>query len=131
MMRQREMLEFRTPQHPSTGSNNWGGASPMLARNIPKEALDQRYERLNMVRERDQIFPTTIGDEIFSSPAITTIGDEIFSPFKSEGRAPRRGKGLLRRLKWRPHKRSGAVQLGLNSWFPRLNSKKRWPNGWC
>ena len=35
-MRQRELLDFRTPQHPSLGTNNWGGASSLLARNITK-----------------------------------------------------------------------------------------------
>ncbi|XVF32415.1 hypothetical protein REPUB_Repub17cG0080500 [Reevesia pubescens] len=57
-MRQREVLAFRTPQHPSLGTNNWGGASPLLARDIPKESLEQRYLRLNSIRNRDEIFPT-------------------------------------------------------------------------
>lgn len=119
-MRKREMLEFRTPQQPSMWSNNWGGSSPMLARNIPKESLDQRYERLNATRECDQIFPTTIEDQIFNSPPTTTIRDEIFGTFKYKSRFNRRGKGVLRRVK-----------LGFNSWFPKMNSKRRWPNGWC
>ncbi|KAL0458289.1 UNVERIFIED_CONTAM: hypothetical protein Slati_0456100 [Sesamum latifolium] len=151
-MRQRELLEFRTPQHPSLGTNNWGGASPLLARNIPREALDQRYLRLNTVRDRDQVFPsaiiedenlsfppttTTIRDEIFSSPPPTTIGDEIFSFSKTDASkykypaTPRR-KWIFRKLMRQPHKQS--VTLGLNSgskWFPKWNSKKRWPNGWC
>ncbi|GMN48958.1 hypothetical protein TIFTF001_018138 [Ficus carica] len=49
-MRRKELVEFRTPQHPSLGTNHWGGASPMLARNIPKESLEQRYRRLNSIR---------------------------------------------------------------------------------
>ncbi|MCD7472039.1 hypothetical protein HAX54_012916 [Datura stramonium] len=54
-MRQMDLLNFRTPQHPSLGTNNWGGASPLLARNVPKESLEQRYARLN-VRTRDEVF---------------------------------------------------------------------------
>ncbi|KAI3461628.1 hypothetical protein Pfo_018291, partial [Paulownia fortunei] len=118
-MRQRELLEFRTPQHPSFGTNNWGGASPLLARSIPKESLDQRYLRLNTIRDRDQVFPsTTIENEIFSSPPTTTIGDEIFSFSKTDASkyeytaTPCR-KGLLRRLMWRPHKQS-TTTLGSN-----------------
>ncbi|KAK4573044.1 hypothetical protein RGQ29_031140 [Quercus rubra] len=38
-MRQRELLDFRTPQHPSLGTNNWGGASSF-------------YLRLNTIRTR-------------------------------------------------------------------------------
>ncbi|KAK7846792.1 hypothetical protein CFP56_007474 [Quercus suber] len=56
-MRQRELLDFRTPQHPSLGTNNRGGASPLLARNIPKESLELRYPRLNTIHTRDEIFP--------------------------------------------------------------------------
>lgn len=47
---QREILGLRTPQHPCLGTNHWGGASPMLARNVPKESLEQRYEQLNTIR---------------------------------------------------------------------------------
>ncbi|RDX71170.1 hypothetical protein CR513_49517, partial [Mucuna pruriens] len=54
--REGEVWEFRTPQHPSLGTNNWGGASPLLARNIPKESLEQKYTKLNTVRTRDEIF---------------------------------------------------------------------------
>ncbi|MED6192615.1 hypothetical protein PIB30_011684 [Stylosanthes scabra] len=55
------ILEFRTPQHPSSSSlginnNNWGGASPLLARNVPKESLEQKYTRLNNTRTVDGIF---------------------------------------------------------------------------
>ncbi|KAK1315427.1 hypothetical protein QJS10_CPA06g00265 [Acorus calamus] len=54
-MKEREFLDFQTPQHLSMGSNNWGGASPLLARNIlmdphdtqvrlPLEAWVETYE---------------------------------------------------------------------------------------
>ncbi|EYU17908.1 hypothetical protein ABFS82_14G204100 [Erythranthe guttata] len=143
-MRQRELLDFRTPQHPSMGKNNWGGgASPLLARNLPKESLDQRYLRLNAVRDRDRVFSlATIEDEIFSyhpTTTSTTIGDEIFTSFVScktedKGAPTRHQRGLLWKLTWRPYKRRvstlGSISGG-SKWFPKLNSKKRWPNGWC
>ncbi|KZV21480.1 hypothetical protein F511_08245 [Dorcoceras hygrometricum] len=140
-MRQRELLEFRTPQHPSFGTNNWGGASPLLARDIPKASLDQRYLRLNTIRDRDQVFPsTTIEEAIFNSPPAATIGDEIFSFSKSDEQtkyvypAARRRKGIIGRLIWKPRKQS--VMLGSDSasrfkWLPKMDSKRRWPNGWC
>ncbi|CAN4093322.1 unnamed protein product [Withania somnifera] len=55
-MRQRDFQEFRTPQHPSLGRNNWGGASPLLARNVPTESLEKRYVWLNTIRTRDEVF---------------------------------------------------------------------------
>lgn len=143
-MRQRPVLEFRTPQHPSSFSNNWGGASPLLARNLPKEALDQRYSRLNAVRDRDHIFPSaTIETEVFSYPPLTTIEDEIFSfsatkSTTTDHAATWQRKGLLWRLTWRPRKQRATITttttIGSGSgsnWFPRWSSKKRWPNGWC
>lgn len=138
-MRQWEHLEFRTPQHPSIfASNNWGGASPLLARNIPKEALEQRYLRLNASRGHEQVFPsTTIEEEIFKSQPSKTIRDEIFAFLKADGAkyefsaAPRRGRGRLWR--WRRRKQSACATLGDSSskWLPRWDPKNRWPNGWC
>ncbi|CAI9785728.1 unnamed protein product [Fraxinus pennsylvanica] len=124
-MRQRVLLDFRTPQHPSRGTNNWGGASPLLARDIPKESLEQRYLKLNTIRDDDENFHrTTIQDEIFSFRA-TTIEQEIFSTRKTEAAkyecppTPRRGGLLLRKL------------MG-KRWYKKWNApKKRWPNGWC
>ncbi|KAL2510802.1 Uncharacterized protein Adt_16402 [Abeliophyllum distichum] len=124
-MRQRELLDFRTPQHPSLGTNNWGGASPLLARNIPLESLEQRYLKLNTIRDDVEIFRhPTVEDEIFSFRA-TTIGQEIFNTRKTEAAkyecppTPRRGGLLFRKLMAR-------------SWFRKWNPpKKRWPNGWC
>ncbi|GLT42337.1 hypothetical protein SLA2020_163400 [Shorea laevis] len=74
-IRQREHLEFRTLQHPSLGNNSWGGASPLLARNIPKETLDQRYSRLNNVRVCDEIFPAN-GDYDFQLDSPSTHATE-------------------------------------------------------
>ncbi|PIN04041.1 hypothetical protein CDL12_23425 [Handroanthus impetiginosus] len=135
-MRQRELLDFRTPQHPSIGTNKWGGASPLLARNIPKESLEQRYLKLNAIRDKDQIFPsTTIEVEIFSSPPPATIGDEIFRssrPDSSEFRYRRTPwrEGFFRKLMWRRRRLKERSTLGASSWFPKWDPKKRWPNGW-
>ncbi|KAK1289751.1 hypothetical protein QJS10_CPB18g01646 [Acorus calamus] len=56
-MKEREFLDFRTPQHPSMGSNNWGGASPLLARNILTESLETKYLRFHTVRMHNEISP--------------------------------------------------------------------------
>lgn len=61
-MSQRELADFRTPQHPSLGTNHWGAASPLLARNIPKESLEQKYLKLNSIRTREEIFPAEYDD---------------------------------------------------------------------
>ncbi|GFZ17546.1 hypothetical protein Acr_26g0008160 [Actinidia rufa] len=118
-MRQRELLEFRTPQHPSLGTNNWGGASPLLARDIPKESLEQRYERLNTIRTRDEIFPP--GEDNFV----------IYFPENPERPPKRSRRGLLAKLSW-PWKEK--TTLGSETkrmrWFSTWNPKNRWPQGW-
>ncbi|KAA8515217.1 hypothetical protein F0562_018396 [Nyssa sinensis] len=91
-MRRRELTEFRTPQHPSLGTNNWGGASPMLARDIPKESLEQRYLRLNTTRTRDEIFPAEDTDFNYLP--------QIQTPKYERPPTPRR-RGLLSKLIWR------------------------------
>ncbi|GMI69307.1 hypothetical protein HRI_000600000 [Hibiscus trionum] len=120
-MRQRELLEFRTPQHPSLGTNNWGGASPLLARDIPKESLELRYSRLNSIRTRDEIFPTDAN--LFQSQA----AKHEHAPTPSRG-----NRGFLSKLMF-PRKETAT--LGVNSnrrrWFPRWDPKNRWPQGWC
>lgn len=106
-MMQREMLEFRTPQHPSLGTNNWGGASPMLARDIPKESLEQKYLRFNSIRTHDEIFPP------------------VFIHLPQNPKPSR--KGPLLKLIW-PDKKSTMKKK--KRWFPRLDPKRRWPQGW-
>ncbi|GMN48961.1 hypothetical protein TIFTF001_018139 [Ficus carica] len=127
-MRQKEPVEFRTPQHPSLGTNHWGGASPMLARNIPKESLEQRYLRLNSIRTRDEIFP--VFEDDFNWPV-----PEPHAEKKEHLATPRliTIRGHLPKLTFRRKKK--VVELGSNakkkSWFPRLDPHKRWPQGWC
>ncbi|KAI6684194.1 hypothetical protein NL676_030107 [Syzygium grande] len=58
-----ELRDFRTPQHPSLGTNNWGGASPLLAKNVPAESLEQKYLKLHSICALDEIFPVAGGDE--------------------------------------------------------------------
>lgn len=120
-MRQRELLEFRTPQHPSSGSNNWGGASPLLARDIPKESLEQRYLRLNTIRTRDEIF---LAEEIKFNKTQPAPRNEC-PPTPSR-------KGILLKLIW-PDK--APMLVGSNPkkkrWFTRWDPKRRWPQGWC
>ncbi|EOX94492.1 hypothetical protein QQP08_003021 [Theobroma cacao] len=122
-MRRRELLEFRTPQHPSLGTNNWGGASPLLARDIPKESLEQRYTRLNSIRTRDEIFPTD-GD-------FNHISHHNHAPKHEEAPKPsRRSRGFLSKLILL---RKETVTLGTNSrrkrWLPRWDPRNRWPQG--
>lgn len=135
-MRQRDLLEFRTPQHPSLGRNNWGGASPLLARNVPKESLEQRYVRLNTIRTRDEIFLELEHDNF-----LNLLNAEA-SKYECPTTPVRRGK--FWKLIWRPRKKlnivrpaspSSSSSLGSSSkkkkFFKRLDPKNKWPNGWC
>jgi hypothetical protein len=128
-MRQREVLvEFRTPQHPSLGTNHWGGASPLLAREIPKESLELRYLRLNTVRGHDEIFPAQDHDFNYVHEA-DHVSKHDYTPKTS-----RRIKGFLSKLMFFPRKEK--VVLGLNNpkknrRFPRWDPANRWPQGWC
>lgn len=126
-MRQRELVEFRTPQHPSLGNNHWGAASPLLARNIPKESLEQRYLKLNSIRTRDEIFPAQGYDfnYLTQTHANKHQPDQLAAPTPS-----RSGRGFFSKLT-----RKENVALGSNSkkkrwFFPRWNPRHRWPQGW-
>ncbi|KAM7254056.1 hypothetical protein ACFE04_031738 [Oxalis oulophora] len=113
-------------EHPSLGSNNWGGASPLLARDIPKKSLEQRYIKINSIRSQDEIFPV----------------DDIIIYLPQAQVAPRPHKGLLWKL-IRKRKEKGVAVLGstrskkrfLPRWDPktrcRWDPKTRWPQGWC
>ncbi|KAK4366063.1 hypothetical protein RND71_013943 [Anisodus tanguticus] len=136
-MRQRDLLEFRTPQHPSLGRNNWGGASPLLARDVPKESLDQRYARLNTIRSRDEVFLDLENDNF-----LNMLNAEA-SKYETPAIPVRRGK--FWKLIWRPRHKLNIVRpaaspgssssLGSsskkNKFFKRLDPKNKWPNGWC
>nr|GEW61476.1 hypothetical protein [Tanacetum cinerariifolium] len=117
---QRELLDFRTPQHPSLGTNNWGGASPLLARDIPKESLEQKYLRFNSIRTRDEIFP--VHEEVLHQ---SQTQSQPLKPFR---------KGFLLKLIWPDKKSKGCETLGAKlkkrRWFPELDPKGRWPQGW-
>ena len=125
-MRQRELLEFRTPQHPSSGTNNWGGASPLLARNLPNVSLEQRYERLNTIRTRDEIFPAHEEDSVFFPQ--TQAKKHECPP------TPSRRGFLAKLIMWSPRKEKSARGSGTKKkkrWLPRWNPENRWPQGWC
>jgi len=123
-MRQRELLDFRTPQHPSLGTNNWDGASPLLARNIPKESLELRHLRLNTIRTRDEIFS--------AQPDSYASTHEYAAPTPSHSSR----KGFLSKLKFRWKKKLAVLELNTKKrrLFPRgrgkWDSKNRWPQGW-
>ncbi|KAK1284256.1 hypothetical protein QJS10_CPB21g00371 [Acorus calamus] len=123
MMRERESLGFRTPQHPSMGSNNWGGASPLLARNIPVESLDTKYLRFHAVRMRD--------DEIFPVDEDLPIPPPPSRP-RSVPMTPR--PGFLSKLTWghnnNKNKVLGSTRGRRRRWLPAWDFKNRWPQGW-
>lgn len=128
-MGQREVVQFRTPQHPSLGTNHWGGASPFLARNIPKESLELRYLRLNTVRSRDEIFPAQEHDFNYLHDDADHVSKHDYTAKPSH-----RIKGFLTKLYFFPRKEK--VVLGLdnpkkNTWFPRWDPANRWPQGFC
>ncbi|KAL9659610.1 hypothetical protein QQ045_024417 [Rhodiola kirilowii] len=116
-MRQREPLPlaFRTPQHPSLGTNNWGGASPLLARDLTKESLEQRYTRLNITRMRDEIFPSNFED---------FVTKESLAP------TPRRKSGafVTSLIFFRKKAQLGSRRKRWS--FPKWDPKNRWPQGW-
>ncbi|KAF3436171.1 hypothetical protein FNV43_RR23263 [Rhamnella rubrinervis] len=130
-MRRRELVvEFRTPQHPSLGTNNWGGASPLLARDIPKESLEQRYLKLNSVRTRDEICPIPDDDDDdghFNYVNAAEKHEYHTAPSRN------RNRGLLWKLLF-PRK-GKTREVGSNarkgsSWLPRWDPQNRWPQGW-
>ncbi|KAK4742500.1 hypothetical protein SAY87_000501 [Trapa incisa] len=140
----KEILEFKAPQLPSLGTNSWGGASPLLTQDIPKESLEQKYLRLNSIPTLDDIFPTQ--DDNFLILAGESSESDAQEPPVQEHMddsgvtvAPAERKGLLSRLvmgHWR-EKPSAAhletVTLGMKKkrWFVRLDPHHRWPQGWC
>ncbi|KAF8038236.1 hypothetical protein BT93_B0938 [Corymbia citriodora subsp. variegata] len=145
---QLELRDFRTPQHPSLGTNHWGGASPLLARNVPKESLEQKYLKLTSIRSCDEIFLVTGGDEdgdAFSHlprPVGSVAALECTPGQSTERRVARRG--LLSKLVIRPRSdRKAEIRLGSNGhakengnpkkkrWLPRWDPRDRWPQGWC
>ncbi|KAH9785466.1 hypothetical protein WN944_016719 [Citrus x changshan-huyou] len=125
-MMQRELVQFRTPQHSSSGTNHWGGASPLLARNIPKESLEQRYLRLNTIRTRDEIFPAE--DDEFNN-----LSQTLKSKLESAPKPRSLSRGLLSMLIFPRNKEKAVATLGSNSkkkrWFPRWDPHNRWPQG--
>lgn len=125
-MRPKDPVEFRTPQHPSLGSNNWGGASPLLARSIPKESLEQRYMRLNSVRTRDEIFP--VYDDDFNSVPESHVEKQ---PQAATTPSRLSVKGLLQKFMFQRKEKKLEMGSRKKRWFPRLDPHKRWPQGWC
>ncbi|WCJ38380.1 hypothetical protein M5689_019444 [Euphorbia peplus] len=121
-MNQRVLTEFRTPQHPSLGSNKWGGSSPLLARHLPKESLEQSYTRLNTVRTRDEIFP------------IHHHFDYGCQPEPPKPRCSSLRLGFWSNFGFSQRKENKVEVLGSSSfrmrWFPRWDPKHRWPQGW-
>lgn len=125
----RQIVEFRTPQHPSVGKNNWGGASPLLARNIPHETLELRYLNLNSSRTRDEIFPLQ-GDDDDSSYYLPVSYTPQLQRLKKSKNMKRSSFLSKLSLPWRGKK----TLLGSNSrkkWFTRWDYQNRWPQGWC
>lgn len=104
------LLEFRRPQSPRLGTNKWGGATPLLARNIPKESLQQNYYCND-----------------FSHATTTTC--------TSTNKRSSRGRGILSKLRFFRKSKTHSVTLGFRlkkrRWLPRLDPTNRWPNGWC
>ena len=100
----------------------------MLARNIPKESLDQRYLRLNSIRTRDEIFPVFM-DEFDWVP-------EPHVERKAHTTKPRLVvtiRGLLPKFALRRNEKKAELGSGSRKmrWFRRLDPQNRWPQGWC
>ncbi|KAF4370310.1 hypothetical protein G4B88_012994 [Cannabis sativa] len=112
-------VAFRTPQHPSLGTNNWGGASPLLARDISKESLEQRYVRLNSTRTRDEIFPV-FEDDLDWAPSENKAKQDVHYGSKTASMI----RGLL--PKFVMFRRKEKESSKKKRWFlPRLDPHNR------
>lgn len=118
-------MDFRTPQHPKLGTNNWGGASPLLARNIATESLETKYLRLINIHSKEEGKHTAL--------------DEVMPPLPPPPQLKSFNRGSRQRhcLFWRRLRRdtggAGAV-LGSKKrsrWLPGGDYRTRWPQGWC
>lgn len=128
MGREHEVVEFRTPQHPLSGSNNWGGASPLLSKNIPKESLGTTYLRFHD-------FVAANEPELYRAPVAS-------SPAVAGGK--RSGRRRPWWLSWRGIGRKEEVVLGKGDEGRKKKksstttsggrggggNKSRWPQGW-
>ena len=105
----------------------------MLARNIPRQSLDQKYERLYTV--------STSGDEIVTPPLLDDEDEDFFyvskiEAIKYETPPTHNRRGLLWKFTRRKAKNKNATVLGNSPkkkrWFPKMKLyvEKRWPNGW-
>ncbi|KAL5994558.1 hypothetical protein ACLOJK_024611 [Asimina triloba] len=144
----RNFPEFRTPQHPSLGTNRWGGSSPLLARNIPNESLETSYLKLNSIRTRDEIFPAARDDgndfmNHVPQPTPSNTFDPPPTPFrrflKKITKHPlyeRRRPSFLSKFSWLKQKREepkelgGSTQKKRSGWLPDGDYRNRWPQGW-
>lgn len=118
-------MDFRTPQHPKRGTNNWGGASPLLARNIATESLETKYLRLINIHSRvEEIHPAL--DEVLPllprPPRVKSFND-----------CSQQRRGLFWRWLRRDTGGAGAVLSSKerSGWLPGGDYRTRWPQGWC
>lgn len=100
MGREIDLGGFRSPVRPSGGTNNWGGDSPMISRNIPKESMETSYVRFNPLSDLDDdeeeksvrfMKKMTVADVVVA-PAVP-------SPAPSPARRSKR-RWFWKRLKW-------------------------------
>lgn len=129
----RHIVEFRTPQHPSLGKNNWGGASPLLARNIPHETLELRYLKLTSSRTRDEIFPLVEDDDYDSNYYLPRSYLPRLQRLEKSRYVKRRSfLSKFISLPWKGKKRSLLGSNSRKTWlFKRWDYQNRWPQGWC
>lgn len=134
MGRERQVIEFRTPQHPIAGTNNWGGASPLLWKNIPKESRETSYLRFNAASALDHDdgnksrFPAR-ADSRSSMGHATAAARHGRKGGSSEAR---KGGMLSMLMRW--WTRREVKVLGgdkkKSSWPPGGDHCSRWPQGW-
>ncbi|KAI4303723.1 hypothetical protein MLD38_039321 [Melastoma candidum] len=153
-MEQPTMEEFKTPRLPSQGTNRWGGASPLLARHVPQESLDQVYQRVTAVHAHDEVYMCGTKEGYLESrrrlfdPMLEEDEKEVVN---QEAQSCVGIKGFLRGLMRMASRRKGrayrVVRLGWRSrrlrmrrrWWRRLprfkferwDYRNRWPQGWC
>lgn len=113
-MQREALIEFRTGQHPSLESNNWGDASPLLAR---RNVSEESYVRL------DEVLPPAAAAEV-------DVDEDVDDHRQHTPRC-------FGRIRWwfflkRKRKMKVIVLGNRRRWrLPRLDPENKWPNGWC
>ncbi|GFY99578.1 hypothetical protein Acr_13g0009780 [Actinidia rufa] len=126
-MRQRELLEFRTPQHPIFGDQQLGRCFSI--------ASQKSYPMSPSNKGMKGSTPSELATK--SSLLMRKIPFSFLKLKPRSTSVPQRqaGEGFLAKLiMFSPRKEKSALGSGTKKkkrWLPRWNPENRWPQGWC